>query len=405
MTRSPAAELAIDRLAELLNERIGLRPERTVRDRLWCCIRDEAARRGMDVDAYLDVVARADDALDSLLDRVTVQESSFFRHPEHFEILARDILPGLPQPVRIWSAACANGQEAYSLAMVLEEQGVDGSVIATDLAAAAVRRTAAGRYTGREVTGLSPERLRRHLTRTGTGWEVNPSILRRVTALRHNLLSPVPDWAGRCPVVFCRNVLIYLAPEPARTFLRRLADALPAGGVVFLSAAETIWQVTDRFVAVRVGESFVHRVRSAPAGTRAERPAPAAEPARPRTKAKPARPAAARKPPAAAPPVPEPVGAVPEAARAGQRASAAGDHRAAVVAYRRWTYLVPDDPMAHLHLGLALDALGDRGSARRAYDTAYRMLLDAADGAHLIDGYTPAELLRFVDAKRRVPAP
>jgi len=131
------------------------------------------------------------DALQGLFNRVTVQETAFFRHPQHFQALARDILPALSRPVTIWSAGCANGQEAFSLAMLLEEQGIDGRVIATDISTAALQRTAAARYTGRELSGLSPERIAGHLTRTADTWHVNKPIRDRVSTLRHNLLDPL----------------------------------------------------------------------------------------------------------------------------------------------------------------------------------------------------------------------
>ena len=70
---------------------------------------------------------------------MTVQETSFFRHPEHFTLLAATSFAGWLSRCTIWSAACSNGQEAYSLAMLLEELGIDGSVIASDLSTAALR--------------------------------------------------------------------------------------------------------------------------------------------------------------------------------------------------------------------------------------------------------------------------
>src|SRR5437773_8184639 len=124
MTRDPVVEAVVDRVAEMLGSQIGLRAEPTVRGRLRRCIRDEAADRGLDLESYLATLAAHGNAFQSLLNRVTVQETSFFRHPQHFEVLARDILPDLPQPIRIWSAGCANGQEPYSLAMVLEARGL-----------------------------------------------------------------------------------------------------------------------------------------------------------------------------------------------------------------------------------------------------------------------------------------
>jgi chemotaxis protein methyltransferase CheR len=166
MSLDAALEAAVDEVAGLLNTRIGLRPEPILRGRLRRALRDEALAHGHDPQAHVSILRSQQDALQRLLNRVTVQETGFFRHPEHFEVLARDVLPGLPEPVTIWSAGCANGQEAYGLAMVLEEQRVAGSVIATDLSTTALHRTAAVCYSAREVTGLSPARIARHLTAT-----------------------------------------------------------------------------------------------------------------------------------------------------------------------------------------------------------------------------------------------
>ncbi|MEV6873002.1 protein-glutamate O-methyltransferase CheR [Amycolatopsis sp. NPDC051128] len=419
MTGNRAIEPDVDRVAELLGLRIGLRPESSVSDRLSRGVHEEMAARGIDGAAFLDILRVDDNALQSMVDRVTVQETSFFRHPEHFEILAREILPTLRPPVRIWSAACSNGQEAFSLAMLLDEHHVDGAVIATDLSTAALRRTTAAQYTARELTGLSADRLKRHLTRTGDQWEINKPIQDRVTVFRHNLVHAIPAAARGCQVVFCRNVLIYFSPQHSREFLDRLADALPPGAALFVSSAETIWQVTDRFDAVKVGESFVHRVR--PAITAVPRPvrltsgssrrpvrgAGDSPVSRGAGQKRPQRPAADRE----QPPVRSDAKLTPDrddaaqatlAAKTGQAAVAAGDGDSAVVAFRRWTYLAPDDAMAHLNLGLALDAAGDQPSARRAYGAARRAMVhaDPTDLEHAMDGYAPHELLRFLDAKK-----
>jgi len=247
MIADDGIEAAVDRLSELLDLQIGLRPETTLRGRLRRCLRDEVSVRGGDLDAYLRALAGSDHLLQSLVNRVTVQESAFFRHPDHFEVLANDILPGLDPPVTIWSAGCANGQEAYSLAMVLEEQGVQGSVVATDLSTTALARTTAARYSSREIAALSASRIARHLTRDGDAWEVKRSLRSRVTTLRHNLITDLPGHVGVCQVVFCRNVLIYFSPEHAKAFLDRLAGALAPGAFLILGSAESLWQVTDRF--------------------------------------------------------------------------------------------------------------------------------------------------------------
>ena len=417
MTPDLALEAAVDQVTALLNRHIGLRPEPTLRGRLRRCIRDEATADGRDPLSYVKILAGDHDALQRLLNRVTVQETSFFRHPEHFDVLAREILPGLSAPVRIWSAGCANGQEAYSIAMVLEEAGIAGTVIATDVSTAALHRTETARYARRELTGLSPARIARHLTGSDNHWLVNQSLRSRVLTLRHNLIDPLPEPVRFCHVVFCRNVLIYFSPEHTRAFLDRIADALPKQGYLFLGSAEAIWPLSDRFDTVSLDNTFVYRPRVEPVLERA--PAHPAEQPRPaRERRRGLRPIAGREPvvtgkrsrPAA--PVgsasagqPVPALAVAESARqlaeSGQLALAVDDWPPAIVAFRKWAYLTPEDAMAHVHLGLALEASGDQPAAQRAYGAARRAVLHADHGPAepAIDGYAPQELLRLLDAK------
>ena len=400
MNLDQTTEAVVDKVAELLDLRIGLRADPTLRERLRRCVCDEAAALAMDMDAFLATVTAPSPRLDSLVDRVTVQETAFFRHPEHFEILARDILPVSRPPVTIWSAACANGQEAFSLAMVLAEQRIEGSVIATDLAESAVKRTVAARYHTRELAGLSPARIARYLTPADGGWQIDKTIRDRVAVFQHNLLTPVPARLRSCHIVFCRNVLIYFSPQHSRTFLDRLAEALPAGASVFVGSAETLWQITDRFEAVKIGNSFVHRLRSlaAPAtgpktGAAGTPRAPVAE-RRTRAALDPATPMSSR------------TGDAAQLAHAGQQAMAEGDNRAAVTAFRKWAYLTPADAMAHVHLGLSLEAAGDQDSAKRAYGVARRALLraDPALAEHAIEGYSADELRRFLAIKEQEEA-
>jgi chemotaxis methyl-accepting protein methylase len=422
MTDNQVVESILDRTAELLGQRIGLREDSTLRGRLRRAVRDEATEHGQDLSTYFDTVALGGDALQGLLNRVTVQETAFFRHPQHFQTLARDILPALPRPVTIWSAGCANGQEPFSLAMLLEEQGIDGRVIATDISTAALKRTMAARYTGRELAGLSPERIAGHLTPAGETWRVNKPIQDRVTTLQHNLLESLPTEVLACQVVFCRNVIIYLSPEHASAFLDRIADALPSASSLFLGAAETIWPISARFQAIPAGDTFIYR--QPVIGTGAMRRLPgdwqtstteavpsgfpsivtptaiAAANAKPRPRSPGSAPELARS--AAAP------GAAEAAAlgRAGQDAMAGVDYDAAVIAFRKCAYLTPHDPMAQLHLGLALEAAGDRRSAQRAYAATRSALAEVGVACTLpgIEGIATAELIRLLDSKQRETA-
>jgi chemotaxis protein methyltransferase CheR len=428
MTDVRDSEGAVDRVAALLGMQIGLRQQSHLRGRLRRCIQDEAAAGNQDIDDYIDGLAAHRGAFQSLVNHITVQESGFFRHPEHFEVLARDILPHLSRPVRIWSAGCGNGQEAFSLAMVLEEAQVEGTVFASDLSTDAVGRTINAGYTARELAGVSPERLRRHFTANGQRWFVNAGLRARVTTAQHNLVDALPDPARSCQVIFCRNVLIYFAPDRTRTFLDRIADGIPTA-LVFLGAAETMWSSSDRFQAVQVGDCYYYRPRAVAAGVPPSGPImprgtasvpvighlpTAGELARldRRTRkatAAPGQPVPSR--PAPSPPKPSadrpPDEAAIAAARIGQLAFEAGDHRSAVVAFRQCAYLTPDDALAHLHLGLALEASGDRPSARRAFATARRTMLQSSPPQleDAIGGYATDELLRLLETKQKELAP
>jgi chemotaxis protein methyltransferase CheR len=384
---SSFSHVLLDRAAELMHRELGLRPDPSLRSRLQRCLRDEAAARGDDLERYVARLAGDLDARQSLYDRLTVQETAFFRHPGQFEALAQHVLPGIDGPAVIWSAGCSNGQEPYSLAMVLDEQGVPGSVIATDVSTQALRRTSEGSYRSRELTGLSPARRTRYLTDgSGGDWKVRTEVRDRVRVQHHNLIAdPLPDHVGRCQAVFCRNVLIYFSPEQVTAFLTRLAKALAPGACLFLGYAETIWQVTDLFEPIRIGDAFeYHRRRVEPLlSPVSQTAAPRRAPGGPATEA----------------PLKGPQKRLLQAA---QEATAGGDGQDVIGAFRRYAYLEPDQPIAHLQLGLALEAAGDWPSARRAY-RATRSALGRCDAEAVeagLGGYRVEELIRLLDGKQ-----
>jgi chemotaxis methyl-accepting protein methylase len=333
-------------------------------------------------------------ALQRLLDCITVQETAFFRDPGQFEALVQHVLPTLTPPVTVWSAGCANGQEAYSLAIALEDAGCpDWRVLATDVSSRAIARTRAGRYGEAELSGLPPAG-RRWLHPAGTSrgqamWEVDPALRRRVTVAQSNFaIGEFPCGPAVCQVVFCRNVLIYFGRDRVASFLDRLAGWLAPGGMLFLGYAETVGSLNGRFQLQRLGGAFAYRLR--PSATVA--PPVARQPA-------------VRPPEGPAPGIPPP-GRAPHAEvlrAAGEQATAAGDHPSAIDAFRKAVYLDPTQPMGHFQLGLALEAAGDRRGARRAYAAALTALehCDPADLEAHLEGYQPAALAGLLSAKLR----
>ncbi|MBS1838676.1 MAG: protein-glutamate O-methyltransferase CheR, partial [Actinobacteria bacterium] len=250
--------------AAVLSRRAGLRSEESMRSRLERCLEEAAQRYSCSVDAFVDRLDRDSGALQALLDRLTVQESAFFRDPGQFEALASGVLPSLERPTVVWSAACANGQEPHSLAMLLDASGdTTSKVIASDISTTALERTRRGTYSGREVAGLTDEQRRRYLRRSGSdAYTVVDEIRERVEVLHLNLASDPPPFApGECPVVFCRNVMIYFSNDQIVRLLERFDHWMAPEGVLFLGYSESLWQVTDRFVLERMGAAFVYRRR------------------------------------------------------------------------------------------------------------------------------------------------
>jgi len=402
-------EAAFDEAARVLARRVGLRLDPAVRGRLAGAVREEARRTGESVTRYVSQLERDPAALQHLLNRVTVQETSFFRDPGQFSAFAKVLLPALSAagaPVRVWSAGCANGQEAYSLAMVLVESKLkDWQVIATDISTKALARTAAARYTERELAGLSPARRARHLVPVdgipGT-WEVAPALRKRVVGMRQNLSAdPPPVPAGQCQVVFCRNVLIYFGHDEVVAFLNRLSAWLPAGGHLFLGYSESLWLVSDRFHLVRLGDAFVYRNGPAEHSGAANRPIPEGK--------SPPAPAVHREAKLSLSASPSPQLRLSPSAHAvspgmlavGEAAMGAHDYAGAVTAFRKAAFLNPDQPVAFLSLGLALEAMGDVAAAQRAYAAARASVerCDAAEIEATLEGYRLDEFTRLLDQK------
>ena len=329
--------------------------------------------------AYVEPLAGDAAALQDLFNRVTVQETGFFRHPEHFEVLARHVLPALPSGADL-------------------ERGVlqrPGALQPGDDARRARRRRQRARdrpvdrrvapharppLHDRELTGLRPAG-ERHLTprrgRLGGRRRSGPGSAR----VHRNLLDPLPPEVATCQVVFCRNVLIYFTPEHAA--VRRPARRRPAAGAHAVPRRRRVDVARHRPLrAVHVGDTFVYRQRTpaAPLPRPWSRPGP--RPGRRQQVRAPRRPAATPRPrsagarrraapPGARPPPSEGRLAGRTRARStGRPARTAGQHAMAAATrrggrmFRQWTYLEPDDPLAHFHLGLALEAAGDR--ARRS---------------------------------------
>jgi chemotaxis protein methyltransferase CheR len=204
-----------------------------------------------------------------IVEALTTNETSWFRDGDPFTGLTSTVLPqllaarGAAERLQIWSAACSSGQEAYTVAMLLEDAlpgaAARVSITATDLSREMVERTRAGRFSQLEINrGLPAPMLVRHFTRVGNEWEVAPALRRMVTASECNLAAPLPR-LGPFDVVYLRNVLIYFDLPTKQSILRRVRELMRPDGWLFLGAAETTLGVDDSWERVVLGRSSAYR--------------------------------------------------------------------------------------------------------------------------------------------------
>jgi chemotaxis protein methyltransferase CheR len=211
------------------------------------------------------VDALEDDAVFArFCDDVTVKESFFFREPARLDLVSRIVLPTLaekPGVMSVWSAGCAAGQEAYSLAARLRGSLLAGRyrILGTDLSTAAVAEAQAGVYTRWSMRGVDDAAVARYFTVTPSGFRVKDDIRADVSFARHNLLTPAPRPVGGFDLIFCRNVLIYLTPPAIEQVVRRLVDALASGGWLVTSASDPLLDDVEGLEAVLTEHGLAYR--------------------------------------------------------------------------------------------------------------------------------------------------
>jgi chemotaxis protein methyltransferase CheR len=270
-------------LARTVRERSGLQLTADKSYLLESRLMPVARRFGAkSLDEFIATVRRQNDAerLKAITEAMTTNETLFFRDTKPFEQFKRMVLPNLLQArasqraVRIWCAASSSGQEPYSLAMVIKEEGAKLAgwrfeIVATDISQEMIDRARAGLYSQFEVQrGLPIQLLMKYFKQIDDRWQLEESIRSMVQYRLFNLLED-PRGLGHFDVVFCRNVLIYFDQPTKAQVLERIAKQLPADGVLYLGGAETVLGITDRFEPVPAERGIYRPVQTAPSTVRA----------------------------------------------------------------------------------------------------------------------------------------
>ncbi len=194
----------------------------------------------------------------ALLDRLTVQETRFFRHQPSFDLLRRYLegrleAESIDKPWALWSVGCSSGEELYSMAIVASE-ALRGSahpdyfgVTGTDISLSALNKARQGCYDARRLESLDSSYLDSYFLREGDGrYRVRPRLTERVCCARLNVLDLATAPLSGLDVIFCQNLLIYFRRWRRREILNRLAERLAPGGLLVVGVGEVVgWQHPD----------------------------------------------------------------------------------------------------------------------------------------------------------------
>ena len=253
-----------DYIAALLKERSGLivTPDKTylLDARLMPIAR---ARKIASLEHLVGEMrsTRSEALIDAVVEAMTTNETSFFRDRHPFDAMKKNILPGILQQraaqkhLRIWSAACSTGQEAYSLSMMLRDEfpmlaSWRVEIVGTDISPGVVARAKEGVYSTFEVQrGLPIQLLVKHFEQTGEQWRIKPELRKMVDFRLFNLLGDLAP-LGQFDIIFCRNVLIYFDLPTKSRILDAMHQRLARDGALILGGAESVFGICNKFTDI-----------------------------------------------------------------------------------------------------------------------------------------------------------
>lgn len=249
-----ASDYEIEEICRLINERLGfnytLQKKYLVQSRLY---RRLIELKLDNYQAYLERLAKDPSEFNRLVSLVTTNVTSFFREAYQFQVLQHELLPDLiaanqkNRKVRCWSAGCSSGEEAYTLAIVLNEalgEGWDLRVLASDISVVKLQEGMAGVYPQAKLAVI-PEKLRRkyfmQLKGDPNHYKVKPSLREQINFQKINLVErmDIPD-SVRFDLILCRNVFIYLARPAQDEVVQGFYHFLKKGGYLFLGISESL---------------------------------------------------------------------------------------------------------------------------------------------------------------------
>lgn len=199
-------------------------------------------------DAFLQVLVDDREIYRRFLDHLTINVSEFFRNYQQWEVLQKQIIPAMiaeRNTLKIWSAGCSTGEEAYSLAIMCREMGIriQDRILATDIDQDVLEKGRQGLYSGKAVEGIPFPWREKYIRGENGQYRVSEEIRRMVSFERHDLLRD--RFASEHDLILCRNVVIYFTEETKQALYKKFASALRPGGVLFIGSTEQIFQARE----------------------------------------------------------------------------------------------------------------------------------------------------------------
>ncbi len=272
MTRTCTVEEGhLEDIRALIQERSGIQFD-TSRGRFFSTrVLDHIQAKGLASGSDLIPLLTASNIeYEALLQRLLTHETSFFRYPAAFKGLEKRVLPEVyskriwvgPRALRIWSAGCSTGEEAYSIAISVAGKssfaaGWVVEILGTDISRQAIARASQGVYSPRSMANLTPEQIETYFNPLGEQFEVKPSIRNRVSFVVMNLVQC--PYLGRMDCIFCMNVLIYFSEARREQLIRSFYDSLEPGGYLLLGHSESLGNIPVKFEKIVFEDFLLYR--------------------------------------------------------------------------------------------------------------------------------------------------
>lgn len=214
--------------------------------------------------------------INEFVNAMTTRETLFFRDASPFQSLQHKVFPdffdritknNLPKRLKIWSAACSSGQEAYSIAILLHELLPDISrwniqIVGTDISDAAIKDASYGKYNAFAIQrGMSREYLDKYFVREDNLWKVKDEVRFLTTFKKMNLLEPDISFRGPFDIIFCRNVAIYFKMEDKKKLFQYIQKQLDPKGYLYVGSSESLMQIAPQFKTQRHMNSYYYTLQ------------------------------------------------------------------------------------------------------------------------------------------------